>query len=193
MTELTILLALAGLLLVWGIAIFNRLVRQKNLVKEGWSGIDVQLKRRANLIPNLIETVKGYIGHERTLLEEVTALRSRSMAAASPGERGPLEGALTGLLGRLFAVAEAYPELKADRTFLELQSEIAETEDQVQLARRYYNGATRDFNITIESFPSNVVAGLFHFTQAEYFEIGEAADRAVPKVGFGQPSAAEGG
>lgn len=183
-----ILLALVALLLLWGVVIYNRLVRQRNLVKEGWSGIEVQLKRRANLIPSLVETVKGYMGHERELLTRVTRLRAKTMAVDGPGARGPMEGALSGMLGKLFAVAEGYPDLKADRTFRDLQGQLAEIEEQVQLARRYYNGATRNFNTTVEQFPSNVVAGTFRFIQAEYFEIDDDAARAVPEVDFGLAS-----
>lgn len=181
-----ILLALLALLLLWGVVIYNRLVRQKNLVKEGWSGIEVQLKRRANLIPSLVDTVKGYMGHERELLTKVTRLRAKTMAVDGPGERGPIEGALSGMLGKLFAVAEGYPDLKADRNFRDLQGQLAEVEEQVQLARRYYNGATRNFNTTVEQFPSNVVAGMFRFLQADYFEIDDDAARAVPNIDFGQ-------
>ncbi len=184
MTEAVILLILGSLVLLWGVILFNQLVRRRNLVLEGWSGIDVQLKRRANLIPNLIETVKGYMGHERALLSRLAELRARSIAAGEPGERGPLEGALSQALGRLFAIAEAYPELKADGVYRQLQDDLAEIEEQIQLSRRYYNGATRELNIAVESFPSNLVARLFGFDQAEFFEIEDATDRAVPEVGF---------
>ncbi len=184
MTEAVILLILGSLVLLWGVILFNQLVRRRNLVLEGWSGIDVQLKRRANLIPNLIETVKGYMGHERELLSRLAELRARSIAAGEPGERGPLEGALSQTLGRLFAIAEAYPALKADGVYRELQKDLVEIEEQIQLARRYYNGATRELNIAVESFPSNLVARLFGFGRAEFFEIEDAAERAVPAVGF---------
>ncbi len=184
MIELLVVLGVAAALVFWGIAIYNKLVRNRNLVMEGWSGIDVQLKRRANLIPNLIESVKGYMGHERGVLTEVTELRAKSMAAAAPGERGQAEGALGRALANLFAVAENYPDLKANQNFLDLQDQLAEIEEQIQLARRYYNGATRNLNILIESFPSNLVARAFSFIRAEFFEIAEAADRAVPEVSF---------
>ncbi len=182
--EFLIVLGVAALLVFWGIAIYNKLVRNRNLVMEGWSGIDVQLKRRANLIPNLIESVKGYMGHEKGVLTEVTELRAKSMAAAAPGARGQAEGALGRALANLFAVAENYPDLKANQSFLDLQSQLAEIEEQVQLARRYYNGATRNLNILVESFPSNLIAGFFKFVQAEYFEIEDEGDRAVPEVKF---------
>ncbi len=184
MIELYIVLGVAVLLGVWAIAIYNKLVRRRNLVEEGWSGIDVQLKRRSNLIPNLIETVKGYMGHEKGVLAEVTQLRQQSMGGGTPGQQGSIQGALGRALGKLFAVAEAYPDLKASRNFADLQDELSETEDQIQLARRYYNGATRDLNILIEQFPSNLIAGRFGFIQAEFFEIEDAADRAVPEVEF---------
>lgn len=184
MTILLLLLGGAGLLTLVLIVLYNRLVRLRNMVREGWSGIDVQLKRRANLIPNLVETVKGYMGHERNLLETVTELRSQSMQAGDLGEKQRVENALTGGLARLFAVAEGYPELKANQNFQDLQKQLADIEDQIQLARRYYNGTVRNLNIAIESFPSNLVAGWFAFQPAEFFEIEDAADRAVPKVGF---------
>ncbi len=184
MIVLIVLIVLLVALLAWAVGLYNRLVRLRNLVKEGWSGIEVQLKRRADLIPNLIESVRGYMGHERGVLEKVTELRSRTLNAQAPGERARLEGDLGRALGQLFAVAEAYPELKADRNFLDLQDELSQLEDQIQMARRYYNGTIRDLNIAVESFPSNIVAGMFQFRQAEFFEIEDQADRAVPKVQF---------
>jgi len=153
-------------------------------VEEGWSGIDVQLKRRANLIPNLIETVKGYMGHERELLEKVTELRSKAMKAENVGEKARLEGELSRSLVNVLAVAENYPDLKANQNFLDLQEQLAKIEDEIQMARRYYNGTVRNLNIKIESFPSNIVANIFHFTKAEFFEIEDEADRKVPKVSF---------
>jgi LemA protein len=184
MTVLLIVLGGAGLAVLVLIVLYNRLVRLRNMVGEGWSGIDVQLKRRANLIPNLVETVKGYMGHERDLLEKVTQLRSQSLKTGNLGEKQRVESALTGGLARLFAVAEGYPELKANQNFQDLQHQLSEIEDQIQLARRYYNGTVRNLNIAIESFPGNLVAGWFAFQIAEYFEIEEPGDRAVPKVGF---------
>lgn len=179
-----ILLGLIALALVSGVALYNRLVKNQNLVQEGWSGIDVQLKRRADLIPNLIETVKGYMGHERQVLERVTELRTQSLKASSPGEKGRVEGMLTSALGNLFAVAENYPDLKASQNFMELQRSLADVEDQIQLARRYYNGAARNMNIMVDSFPSNLVARAFNFQRVEYFELEDAGDRAVPRVSF---------
>jgi LemA protein len=179
-----ILLGVVVVLLLGAVVIYNRLVTNKNMVAEGWSGIDVQLKRRADLIPNLIEAVKGYMGHERGVLDQVTELRVKSLAAQGVGDKAKAEGALGAALGNLFAVAENYPDLKASQNFLELQKSLADIEDQIQLARRYYNGAARNFNILIQSFPSNLVASTFRFTPVEYFEIEAAADRAVPKVDF---------
>jgi LemA protein len=184
MTIFYILLGVVGLLAVGAVAIYNKLVTNKNLVAEGWSGIDVQLKRRADLLPNLIETVKGYMGHERGVLEKVTELRSQSLKATGVGDKARAEGALGAALGNLFAVAENYPDLKASQNFQDLQKNLADLEDQIQLARRYYNGAARNLNILIASFPSNLVAGHFGFTPVEYFEIEDQGDRAVPKVSF---------
>ncbi len=179
-----VIAALAALTFVGAVAIYNRLVRNRNLVEEGWSGIDVQLKRRADLIPNLLEAVKGYLQHERGLLERVTELRARSLQAGSVAEKSEAEGMLTRALGNLFAVAENYPDLKADQNFLDLHRALSETEDQIQLARRYYNGTVRNLNIMVESFPSNVVARTFGFSRAEFFEIEDPGDRAVPRVSF---------
>jgi LemA protein len=179
-----IILAALAALVFWFVAIYNRLVRGRNLVQEGWSGIDVQLKRRSDLIPNLIETVKGYMGHERGVLEKVTELRSQSMRATRPAEKGRVEGMLGQALGQLFAVAENYPQLMASQNFIELQKTLADIEEQVQLARRYYNGAARNQNILTQSFPSNLVANLFRFARAEYFQVEDAAEREVPQVRF---------
>jgi LemA protein len=184
MTGLYIILGLVAVLLLWAVTLYNKLVTNKNLVAEGWSGIDVQLKRRNDLIPNLIETVKGYMGHERGVLEQVTELRTKSQAAQGVADKAQVEGALGAALGKLFAVAENYPDLKASQNFIELQRSLADIEDQIQLARRYYNGAARNFNILIQSFPSNLIASTFQFTTVEYFEIEDAAERAVPKVSF---------
>jgi LemA protein len=187
---LILLLILIALVLAALIFLFNRLVRSKNLVKEGWSGIDVQLRRRYNLIPNLVETVKGYAKHEKGVLEEVVKLRSQCIDAKKMGEQAQAENALTQALKGLFALAEAYPDLKANQNFLDLQKHLTEIEDQIQLARRYYNGTVRNFNIQIESFPSNLVAQIFNFKQAEFFEIEVATQREVPQVDFspGEPS-----
>lgn len=179
------------LLLVVGIAgyaivIYNSLVSNRQMVREGWSGIDVQLKRRTDLIPNLMETVKGYMAHERETLDAVVNARAKATSAASAGPeaRAKAEGELSAALGRLLAIAEAYPDLKANTTFLEFQTALQQVEDEIQMSRRYYNGAVRNLNIQVESFPSNLVANAFKFEQAEYFELENEAERAVPQVKF---------
>lgn len=181
-----IILAIIVAVVGYVIFIYNDLVSKRQLKEEGWSGIDVQLKRRTDLIPNLLETVKGYMGHERETLEAVTNARAAATAGANagPAERSALEGALSGALGKLIAVAEAYPDLKANTTFLEFQDALRTVEDEIQLARRYYNGAVRNLNTAVESFPSNVLANAFKFEKAEYFELENEADRAVPTVKF---------
>jgi LemA protein len=181
-----VILILVVAVLGYAIYVYNNLIRNRQLVEEGWSGIDVQLKRRADLIPNMLETVKGYMAHERETLQALTDARAAVQAAqnASPGERGQAEGLLSGALGRLFAVAEAYPDLKANTNFLEFQTALQTVEDEIQLSRRYYNGAVRNLNIAVESFPSNIVANAFKFEKAEYFELENEADRAVPQVKF---------
>jgi LemA protein len=171
------------LIVVLGVVLtYNRLVKLRNMVKEGWSDIDVQLKRRAELIPNLVETVKGYAGHERNLLTEIVHLRSRSLQAQGIGEKGEIETALSRSLNRLMAVVEGYPDLKAGRNFLVLQKELVEIEDQIQMARRYYNGTVRNLNTAVESFPSNIVAKLFTFVQAEFFALDDADERQAPQI-----------
>lgn len=181
---LYVILALIILVPLYVIALYNRLVRSRNMVEEGWSGIDVQLKRRADLIPNLVETVKGYASHEKAVLQEVTEARTAAGSARSVEGTQQAADMMTAALGRLFAVAEAYPELKADANFRELQGQLAETEDMIQKARRYYNGAVRTLNTLVEQFPSNLVANQFRFTRAEYFEIEDPAHRALPQVSF---------
>jgi LemA protein len=181
-----IVLAVAVAIGVYVIYIYNRLVSTRQMSEEAWSGIDVQLKRRADLVPNLIETVKGYAAHERGVFEEVTELRTRAQAVP-PGDveaRAKAESALSIGLGRLLAVAENYPDLKASANFLELQQELSKLESEIQMARRYYNGAVRNLNTMVESFPSNFVANQFRFEKREYFEIEEPGDRAVPQVTF---------
>ena len=170
----------------YAVFVYNNLVKNRQLGQEAWSGIDVQLKRRTDLIHNMLETVKGYMGHERETLEAVVKARADATAAASasPEQRAAAEGALSGALGKLLAIAEAYPDLKANTTFLEFQSALQNVEDEIQLARRYYNGSVRNLNTAVESFPSNVVANAFKFEKMEYFELENAADRAVPSVKF---------
>lgn len=179
---LVVLVVAAG----YAIYVYNNLVKNRQLVEEGWSGIDVQLKRRTDLIPNMLETVKGYMSHERETLEAVTNARVAVQAGSdgSPQERGKLEGLLSGALGRLIAVAEDYPDLKADNTFMEFQSALQTVEDEIQMSRRYYNGTVRDMNVAVESFPSNIVANMFRFIKAEYFELENPEDRANPNVSF---------
>ena len=181
-----IILGIVVVVVGYGIMAYNNLVRQRQLSQEGWSGIDVQLKRRTDLIPNLMEAVKGYMGHERETLQAVTEARTAAQAAqnGSPEERARAEGMLSGALGKLFAVAEAYPDLKASQNFMQFQGELSNTENEIQLSRRYYNGTARDLNTAVESFPSNVVANFFKFDKVEYFEMENPADRAVPTVKF---------
>jgi LemA protein len=179
-----IVLGIAVLALLWAVGVFNGLVRRRNMVAEAWSGIEAQLKRRADLIPNLVETVKGYAAHERTTFDELARLRSTSQASQDVSQRAVTEQAITAAIGRVMAVAEAYPQLRASENFQSLQKDLAEIEDQLQLARRYYNGAVRDFNVAVEQFPSNLIASSFSFTKAPFFQIENAADRDVPKVAF---------
>jgi LemA protein len=179
-----VLLGLAVVLVLWAVAIFNGLVRRRNIVAEAWSGIETQLKRRADLIPNLVESVKGYAAHERTTFDELARLRSASQAGQDIAQRAQTEQAITAAIGRIMAVAEAYPQLRASENFQSLQKDLAEVEDQIQLARRYYNGAVRDYNVMIEQFPSNMIASSFAFSKAAFFQIENAADRDVPKVSF---------
>ncbi len=171
-------------IVLWLIAVYNRLVTLRARTKEAWSDIDVQLRRRYDLIPNLVETVKGYAAHERELFEKVTEARARAMGAAGIKEKGEAENMLSNTLKSLFAVAENYPDLKASQNFLELQRELRDTEDKVQAARRFYNGNVRDLNIKIESFPTNLIAGALGFIKMEFFEIEEAAAREPVKVSF---------
>jgi len=174
--------AAAVVLAAWVTFCFNRLVRYRNLVREGWSGIDVQLTRRWNLIPSLVETVKGYSRHEHQVLEEVAALRTQGRPPRDLKERQTRENALTDGLKGLFALVEQYPQLKANENFLGLQQQLGEIEDQIQMARRYYNGAVREYNIRVESFPSNLIAGAFGFGREEFFEVETATQRQAPQV-----------
>jgi LemA protein len=172
---LVVIIAIAG----WLASIFNRLVTLRNRTKEAWSDIDVQLKRRHDLIPNLIETVKGYAAHEKEVFQKVTEARAKAISAQGLAEKGQAENMLSGALKSLFAVAESYPDLKASQNFLELQRELTDTEDKIQAARRFYNGNVRDLNIQIETFPTNLMAGAFGFQKMEFFEIGEAEKEPV--------------
>ncbi|HXZ47100.1 MAG TPA: LemA family protein [Pseudolabrys sp.] len=178
----------AAAIVLYVIIAFNSLVRTRQMANEAWSGIDVQLKRRSDLVPNLVEIVKGYAGHERSVLDEVTRLRgaARALPADDVASRAQAEGALSVALGKLIALAENYPDLKASANFLELQQQLSQLETELQMARRYYNGAVRNQNVLVQSFPSNLIADLFGFGQRQYFEISDA-DRAVPEVSL-QPA-----
>lgn len=181
---LAVVLALVVIVALWVVSIYNGLVKMKNRVDEAESDIDVQLKRRHDLIPNLIETVKGYAAHEKQVFENVTKARTMAMGAQSMQDKAAGENMLTDTLKSLFAVAEAYPDLKANQNFLALQSELSDTENKIQASRRFYNGNVRDFNIKIEVFPNNMIASTLGFAKREMFEIEEAAEREVPKVDF---------
>ncbi len=185
-------LGILALLIFSVIVIYNALVRLRVQCDNAWADIDVQLKRRYNLIPNLVETVKGYAGHERKTLEAVTDARTRAMAAQGPAAKGAAEGFLTQALKSLFAVAEAYPQLRAVENFTELQGSLNQLEDAIQNARRYYNAVVRDLNIKVAQFPSNLVANAFGFKPREFFET-EAEAREVPRVDFGAITGEEGG
>jgi len=180
---LWIILGLVAVLIGWLIGVYNSLIRLRNRTDEAWSDIDVQLKRRYNLIPNLVETVKGYATHERELFEKVTKARTAAMGAQDPAEKAQAENALSGTLKSLFAVAENYPDLKANQNFLELQRELSDTENKIQAARRFYNGNVRDFNIKIQKFPNTLVAGTLGFKKRDFFEVEEEAREPV-KVEF---------
>jgi LemA protein len=168
-----ILLVVLAVFAVFGVSIYNSLVTLKNRVDEAWSDIDVQLKRRYDLIPNLVNTVKGYATHEKELFEKVTAARTAAMGAQTPADKQEAENMLSGTLKSLFAVSENYPDLKANQNFLELQRELTDTEDKIQASRRFYNGNVRDFNIKIETFPSNIIAGILNFAKREFFAADE--------------------
>jgi LemA protein len=185
MTAFYILLGVVALLGLWVAFSYNSFVRLVNRTKEAWADIDVQLKRRYDLIPNLVETVKGYATHERATLDSVTAARAAAMNAQGPG-KAQAENMLTDTLKSLFAVAESYPDLKANQNFLELQRELSDTENKIQAARRFYNGNVRDLNTAIESFPGNIIAGMFSFAKMDLFELeaGEEAARQPVAVKF---------
>ena len=184
MTLLVILIIVAVVVIVV-IAMYNKLVRLRNTVKSSWSDIDVQCKKRFDLVPNLVETVKGYASHERTVFEKVTEARSMAMKATNPVEMAKAENMIRDTLKSLFAVAEAYPELKANANFLQLQSQLQELENNIESARRYYNAVVRDYNISIESFPSNLIASQFGFKQEQLFQLeAPEAERKPVKVSF---------
>ena len=187
MTILYIVVGIIVLVALWVVMNYNRLITLRNRVREAFSDIDVQLKRRYDLIPNLVQTVKGYATHERGVFERVTEARTRAMGAQGVQEKAQAENVLSETLKSLFAVAENYPDLKASTNFLELQRELRDTEDKIQAARRFYNGNVRDMNTTVESFPANIIAGMFRFVKEEFFELdGEtrATVQEPPKVSF---------
>lgn len=185
---LWIFLGVLVLLLLYGIAVYNRLVRLRALVHEAFSGITVQLRRRADLIPNLVSTVQGYATHERETLDQVIAHRNDAMKAGSVTATAQADNAMTAMLGRLFAVAEAYPDLKADANFRELQNEVSELEGELQSARRYYNATARDLNTRVYSFPDMLFATPMGFTEESYYEDADPAIQSAPKVEFQRPA-----
>ena len=184
MTALIVIVALVvvGFMIVMGI--YNGLIQGRNAFKNAFAQIDVQLKRRYDLIPNLVKAVEGYMQHEKGVLENIAKYRSQSVSATSIAGKAEAENQLTQGLRQLFAVAEAYPELKANQNFLDLQSKLTDTEDQLQSARRYYNGTVRNYNILVSSFPSSIIANKFDYKTAEYFQIEQESDHAVPEVNF---------
>ena len=181
----TILLILLGLILVWLASTYNGLVRSRNRVDEAWSDIEVQLKRRYDLIPNLVSAVKGYAAHESGVFEKVTEARTRAMGTQNPHDKLAAENMLTGALKSLFAVAENYPDLKANQNFLSLQGDLTDTENKIQASRRFYNGNVRDFNTKLQVFPTNIIASLLGFSSREFFDIDEKGVEGQPvKVQF---------
>lgn len=186
-TFIYIVIAVVAVVLLWLVWAYNSFVKLVNRAEEAWSDIDVQLKRRYDLIPNLIETVKGYAAHEKEVLDRVTTARSEAISAeqtGDPAKTAQAENMLTDALKSVFAVAEAYPDLKANQNFLELQRELSDTENKIQASRRFYNGNVRDLNTQVESFPSNIVAKAFNFTQRDFFELTETAEREPVQVKF---------
>jgi len=184
-----IILAILVLLVIFGIGMYNSLVRLKVTCDNAWADIDVQLKRRYDLIPNLVETVKGYAAHEKGTFEAVINARNRAMTATGPAQKAEAENMLSGALKSLFALAEAYPQLRAIESFTSLQNSLSQIEETVQNARRYYNAVVRDLNTKILQFPTNIIAGMMGLKQREFFEISAAAEREAPKVSFSNPAA----
>lgn len=182
--SMIVLLVVVVVVLLWVVGVYNGLIRLRNQVKNAWAQIDVQLKRRHDLIPNLLETVKGYMGHERQTLENVTKARNLAMQASSVGDRAQAEGGLSQALGQFFVVVESYPDLKANQNFMALQEELTSTENKIGFARQFYNDQVMVYNNKIQMFPANLVAGFFGFKESESFAIEDAAEREVPKVGF---------
>ncbi len=184
MPTLTIIIIVIAVILLWVVFAYNALIRLRNRVKEAWSDIDVQLKRRYDLIPNLIETVKGYTTHEKEVFENVTKARTAAMDAGTVAEHNKADNMLTGALKSLFAVSEAYPDLKANANFAKLQDELTDTENKVQASRRFYNSNVLELNTKIETVPANIIAGMFNFRKEEFFEVGEEKERENVKVSF---------
>jgi len=184
MSIIYVLIAIIVILAVWVIFAYNRFVSLINNAKEAWSDIDVQLKRRYDLIPNLVNTVKGYAAHESATFENVTKARTAAMGASNIAEKGKAENMLSGALKSVFALAEAYPDLKANQNFLGLQTELSDTENKIQASRRFYNGNVRDLNIAVEAFPGNIVAARFHFAKMELFTLDDEAAKQPVEVKF---------
>jgi LemA protein len=184
MSIVYIVIGIIIILAIWVIFAYNRFVTLVNNAKEAWSDIDVQLKRRYDLIPNLVNTVKGYASHESTAFEKVTQARTAAMGATNVADKGKAENVLTGALKSVFAIAEAYPDLKANQNFLSLQTELSDTENKIQASRRFYNGNVRDLNIAVEAFPGNIVASRFHFVKMELFALDEEAAKQPVEVKF---------
>lgn len=184
MIAILVIVALAALLFFYGISIYNRLVKVRTMVQEAWSSIDVMLKKRHDLIPNLVETVKGYATHERDTFDSVTRARAAAMTADTVQQKEAAEKNLSQAMMNLNAVAEQYPDLKANTNFIQLQGELSALEGDIEKSRRYYNGTVRENNILVETFPSNIVANIYSFTKATFFELENVAERAVPSVKF---------
>lgn len=175
-----ILVIVLVVVLGWAVLSYNHFIRLIQRTKEAWADIDVQLKRRYDLIPNLVNTVKGYAAHESGVFEKVTEARSKAMQAGTPAEKGEAENMLSGTLKSLFAISEAYPDLKANQNFLELQRELSDTENKIQASRRFYNGNVRDLNTSVSMFPGNIIAGMFKFVKMEFFQLEEGAEAKEP-------------
>ena len=184
MTGIIVFLIVIGVIVLFVISMYNSLIQLRNRVKNAWSQIDVQLKRRHDLIPNLLETVKGYMKHEREIMENITKYRSQAMDAGTVGEKAQAEGLLSGALGQLRVQVENYPDLKANQNFLALQEELTSTENKISFARQSYNDQVLFYNNKIQMFPSNIIAGIFKFIQEEFFQVEDEKERAVPKVSF---------
>src|SRR4051794_26125200 len=187
---LVVILVLVVIAALFFVSMYNRLVRLRNRSENAWAQVDVQLRRRYDLIPNLVETVKGYASHERETFEEVTRARAAAQSAQGPQEQAQAENFLTQALGRLIAVSEAYPQLRATENFQQLQGQLSDTEDKIQVSRQVYNDTVLSYDNALQTVPTSIVAGMFHFTGREYFEVDDAASREAPQVSFSTPAAA---